>query len=287
MRLSIGGPTTSLRRTEATRAAAICQQLITLVEDTVLGRTSCSIFVFDAQPIAEQLPKLLSKAGCTLNDRLTWFRDYLLPFGDYEAHWPGERWFCDFGLGVPVFGGDDGHFHLHYRLTLEWLDLMRDFSQTLREAAAANKRPSSAHGKGGRPKLKDVLNLERDVQRIYMNEAQRLRKEGLDFEAVAGRLKGLTKSDVLQQLQGNPCWASTGTSDGAMLKRISRTPTWQQMHGPLETVPATAIDESSDAVDDHVCRDNGWAIMQQMSVRQGPRTKLNGGVTSAVLSCRG
>jgi hypothetical protein len=284
MRPRFGVPTTSLRRTEATRAAAICQQLITLVEDTLLGRTSCTVFVEDTQPIADQLAQLLSQTGCGLDDRLEWFRDYLLPSGDYEAHWPGERWFCDFGLGVPVFGGDEGHFHLHYRLTLEWLDLMRDFSQTLREVAAANKRPSSAHGKGGRPKLKDVLTLERDVQRFYMDEAQRLRKEGLDLEAVAGRLKGLTKSDVLQQLQGNPCWASTGTSDEAMLKRIGRTPAWQQLHAPLCMAPVSGQDESSDVEAACPRRDNGWALMNQMNVRSGTRTKLERGNRSAVLS---
>jgi hypothetical protein len=276
MRQGFGVPTASLRRSEATRAAAICQQLIECVEGALLGRTSCTVFIEDSQHVADELTQLLSQAGCGLDDRLEWFRDCLLPSGDYEAQWSGERLLYGLGVGVPVFATEDGDLHLHYSLTLQWLELMRGFSLTLRAAAVVSKRRRNAHGKGGRPKSKDVRRLEVDVQRLYENEAQRLRKEGMGAEAVERRLKGLTRSNLLRQLQESPSWAAKGVRDQAMLRRIGRTPAWQQLHSPSGMVPMSRLDESSDSEGISSRRDDGWALMNQLNVRQSTRTKLSG-----------
>jgi hypothetical protein len=236
------------RRKVLAEARQEYDRLVTAVEAVLVGRAPDGIdFLCEFKKAADRLLSGLQLLGIPLDDRLEYFRDFVV--GQHPSASPFTA------LGLPLDHGDGGPPCLVVELARAWLCQMRDLGDALRygkSAPSGNERK----GKGGRPQSDAVIKLHQQVATLLGSEIERLVKNGMPSTDACQRVKDLSSTDILRRLsdsRGNP-YPLHGAAGDKLRKQVTRSPAYRSLR------EATTLETCDDATEAPLAKDEHLAL---------------------------
>jgi hypothetical protein len=224
-------------------ARKLCRRLIEQVEEVLVGRTDGDWeWHADHRKTAIDFVAVLAAIRVPLDDRLTYFREYVVPSYSSDV----EAW-GDLGLPVCIdASAPDEPPSLHLGLARAWLRHMRDFGDTL---VGAWKRSRYGYregcSRGGRKKSKAVEAMEAMVQEVFDDERKHLSHNGVSGSRLLDSLQKLTAAEWLRRINDKQPrrgpFPLHGSQSRKYQRQVTRSPAWRALHECTE-----APDESEE-----------------------------------------
>jgi hypothetical protein len=240
--------TPAAQRGTLKEAQRVCDRLIQMVENVVVGRSDCTIeFLVEFEAAAGSLIDALNALSRPLGDRLEHFRKCFL--SDY----PSVRPFT--GLGLPLFRDDDGRPYADLSLCRIWLSHMRDLRDSLTDIKATRSAASRKPG-AGRRQDPATIKLEEHVRAFYACERDRLAKEKMLRLDILARLRALNAADILRGINENNdhLYPLHGPESANVKRQVRRSRAWRELH---EAEWSARPEEEPDELP---AKDLAWAI---------------------------
>lgn len=211
----------------------LCLRLIDGVENVLVGRADDDWeWHADYQQDASYLESMLSVSRIPIDDRLTYFRDYVVGSSD-----PSVK---SFGvLGLPCRSDSespDTAPRVDLRLGRAWLQHMRHFCETLASQRHGGRGECRSGGlRSGRKKSHRVREMEQMVEEVFAEERKHLSRNGVGSQDVPEWLRRLTAVDVLRRINDRQPHRRPvplhGTSCRKYQRQVTRSPAWRALHG--------------------------------------------------------
>jgi hypothetical protein len=206
--------------------------LIEQVEQVLVGRTDADWgWHADHRETAIHLVAVLAAIRVPLDDRLTYFRDFVVSSDGSDVEALGD-------LGLPVCvdtSEPDEPPSLHLGLARAWLRHMRDFGDTLVGALkGARYGYRKSRSRGGRKKSDAVATMEAMVQEVFDDEREHLSRNGVSGSRLLESLQQLTAAEVLHRINEKQSrqrpYPLHGSQSRKYQRQVTRSPAWRALH---------------------------------------------------------